>query len=127
MLRIITEEHPAVVHQEQVPAMPGHVFELSQAADGSQIIQFFNSLAMHKWIGWSYQQVRTPDRRVFEASHAAHRISPGLFRLPAAEAQVHVAEWLHRLCPPEDSPLQTLSFRGQCSQNGRKGAKTGID
>ena len=86
MPRTITRDHPAVVQQEQVPAMPGHVFEVSQAASDSPIIQFFNSLAMWKWIGWSYQQVPTPDRRVFEASHAAHRISPGLFRLPATDA-----------------------------------------
>ena len=86
MPRMITSNHPAVVQQEQVPAMPGHVFELTQTAAESCIIQFFHSLAMHKWIGWSYQQVRTPDRRVFEASHAAHRLSRGLFRLPVAEA-----------------------------------------
>jgi len=84
--RLITSNHPAVLKQEQVPATPGHVFQLSQAADDSCIIQFFGSLAMHKWIGWSYQQVLSPARRVFEASHAAHRLSPGLFRLPASEA-----------------------------------------
>ena len=29
---VITSHHPAVFKQEQVPAMPGHVVELSQAA-----------------------------------------------------------------------------------------------
>ena len=85
MSRLITIDCPAVLKQEQVPAMPGHVFEVSQAANDSRIVQFFRSLAIWKWVGWSYQQVRTPDRRVFETSHAAHRVSRGLFRLPAAE------------------------------------------
>jgi len=83
--RMITNNHPAVLNQEQVPAMPGHVFEVSQAASDSRVIQFFNSLSMWKWVGWSYEQVPSPDRRVFEASHAANRLSPGLFRLPATE------------------------------------------
>ena len=86
MPRLITIDHPGVLRRDQIPAMPGHVFEVSQAADDSHIIQFFASLAMWKWVGWSYEQVPTPDRRVFEASHAAHRLSPGLFRLPATEA-----------------------------------------
>jgi len=43
---MITSDHPAVLKQEQVPAMPGHVFEVSQAADDSHIVQFFRSLAL---------------------------------------------------------------------------------
>ena len=84
MPRVITEDHPAVTRQEQIPARPGHVFEVSFETDESQVVQFFASLAMWKWIGWTYAQIPVPQRRKFEAAHVAHRLSPGLYRLPAS-------------------------------------------
>jgi hypothetical protein len=78
----ITADHPAVLQQQQLPARPGHVFEVSLEQQDARVVQFFGSLALWKWVGWSYEQVPAPDRRRFEALHAAHRVSPGLYRVP---------------------------------------------
>ena len=44
MPRAIADDHPAVLKHEQVTALPGHVFEVSQAADDSRIFQYLNGL-----------------------------------------------------------------------------------
>ena len=81
-MRLITDTLPAVIEQEQIPALPGHVFELCLDKRDSRIIQFFGSLAMWKWVGWAYEQVRIPVRRQFEARNVGNRLSPGLYRIP---------------------------------------------
>jgi hypothetical protein len=85
MPKLITDDHPAVIRQEQVPAQPGHVFEVSLEHQDGRVIQFYQSLTMWKWVGWSYMQVPVPDRRRFEALNAAHRLSPGLYRVHGDE------------------------------------------
>jgi hypothetical protein len=84
IMRLITDDLPAVIQQEQIPAQPGYVFEVCLEGEEAHVVQFFSSLAMWKWVGWSYQQVRAPDRRRFEAKNTPHRISPGLYRLPVS-------------------------------------------
>ncbi len=81
-MQVITDDLSAVVQQEQIPALPDHVFELCLESEDNRVVQFFGSLAVWKWIGWAYQQVRIPDRRQFEALNASYRVSPGLYRLP---------------------------------------------
>ena len=87
MPRLITKNEPAVICQEQTPARPDHVFELTFAREDCTVVQFFRSLAMWKWVGWTYEQVPTPQRRRFEAQHAGHRLSPGLYRVPSAVSE----------------------------------------
>ena len=81
-MRLITNDLPAVARQEQIPAQPGYVYQVCLERPDSRVVQFFRSLAMWKWVGWSYEQVRIPARREFEATHVAHRLSPGLYHLP---------------------------------------------
>ena len=81
-MNLITQALAAARAEEPIPAMPGHVFEVCLEKQDACIVQFFSSLTMRKWIGWSYQQMPVPDRRRFEATNAPHRVSPGLYRIP---------------------------------------------
>ena len=87
-MHLITSTLSAVVNQEQIPAPPGHVFEVILEGEDTRVVQFFGSLAVWKWIGWAYQPVRIPDRRQFEALNAPYRVSPGLYRLPPRDQVV---------------------------------------
>ena len=87
-MHLITSTLSAVVNQEQIPALPGHVFEVCLENEDTRVTQFFGSLAVWKWVGWAYQQVRIPDRRHFEALNASYRVSPGLYRLPPRDRAV---------------------------------------
>jgi hypothetical protein len=87
MMNLITQALAAARAEEPIPAMPGHVFEVCLQGQDTHIVQFFRSLSMWKWVGWMYEQVPVPDRRRFEAVNAPHRISPGLYRIPATAAK----------------------------------------
>jgi len=80
-VKLIGPDDPTVINQEQVPALPGHVFQVALEREDSRIVQFFGSLAMPKWVGWGYEQVPVHERRRFEAQHTAERLSPGLYAI----------------------------------------------
>ena len=84
-MQLITQDSPAVVNQEQIPALPNHVFQVALERDDSQIVQFFGSLSMPKWVGWAYEQIPVHQRRRFEAQHSPDRLSPGLYRIPVSQ------------------------------------------